>query len=364
MKILFYIYSIAHEGGAERVMTIIANALSHNNEVILVNDFPCYENEYSLETKIQRFYLADNNNGNHIIKNIKRIRKLRSILKKNKPDVSISFLFMQNIRLILASSGLHLKTILSVRNDPVAEFGNKGIKRTFINKIYNKSDGIVFQTKEELEYFTSLKKPYKAIILNPLKDIFFEIKRNSKTENLITFGRLENQKNHLMMIDAFNEIHKFFPDERLYIYGEGYLRKQLQDYIESLDLSDFVLLPGRVTDVSSKLADAKLFLLSSNYEGLPNAIMEAMAAGVPVVSTDCSGGGPRMLIEDGINGRLVECNNVKQMSEAIKDCLQDEELLTNFSDNSKKKAENFRTERIIKEWENFINKIVQHRTVK
>lgn len=364
MKILFYIATMEHVGGAERVMSVIANGLcARGDDVILVNDFRHRGLEYAIDEKIERYYLTEDNQGNYLKKNVKRIHRLRKLLKQIRPDVAISFLFMQNLRMIFASAGLKTTKIISVRNDPKREFGEKGIKKWMLNYIYGFADGIVFQTEEEKSYFSKKILKKSAIIFNPIDEKFYNIKRSNEPRDILTFGRLAKQKNQKMLIDAFRQARKAFPDERLYIYGDGELRPELETFVEDNGLSEFVFLPGRVSDVEEKLAKAKLFVLCSNYEGLPNAVMEAMAAGVPVIATSCSGGGPQTLIQDGYSGRLVECNNVSQMASALEECMENDDILTTYAENARNKAENYRTDSILDQWEDFINRSLRRKGV-
>lgn len=360
MKILFYIATMEHEGGAERVMSVIANELNNQGDnIIMVNDFPISEREYDLSDKIERYYLAPNNEEGYLIKNFKRIIRLRKLIKGKKPDIVVSFLYMQNIRLLFSCLGIDVKTIISVRNDPEREFGEKGIKKWLINAVYGLADGIVFQTMAEREFFSYKNQKKSRIILNPIDNKFFRISPTTSSHNIVTFGRLTRQKNHKLLIDAFNEIHKKYPKEKLFIYGEGELRNELEGLISSLGLEDSVLLPGRIDNVEEKMQDAKIFVLSSDYEGLPNALMEAMAVGIPVISTDCAGGGPRTIIKDGQNGILTECGNSDELTAAMLKYIENPSFSEYVAKNAKRQATEFTTDRVICKWREYMIKVLR-----
>lgn len=138
------------------------------------------------------------------------------------------------------------------------------------------------------------------------------------------------------------------------IYGEGPLRGELEELIDSLSLKSRVVLPGNIESIEQALAEAKLFVMTSDYEGLPNALMEAMVVGVPCISTDCPCGGPRELIEDNISGMLVPCGDKAALVKKMRILLNDKAICTGFEEQSKKKAEEFRTEKVIAEWEQFL----------
>ena len=155
-------------------------------------------------------------------------------------------------------------------------------------------------------------------------------------KEIVTVGRLEPQKNQKLLINAFSELAKKFPDYTLVIYGEGSLRKKLEKYIESKGLKDRVFLPGAKNNIQEYIKDASLFVLSSDYEGIPNALIEAMAIGLPCVSTDCSPGGARELITNGENGVIVECRNSNELATAMARLLTDRESAKRMGTNAKK----------------------------
>ena len=170
---------------------------------------------------------------------------------------------------------------------------------------------------------------------------------------IVTCGRLTEQKNHKLLIDAFAEVQKIHPYTTLKIYGEGSLREKLQNQIDSLNLNEKVFLMGATNDVAKALQTADLFVLSSDYEGMPNALMEAMAAGVPCISTDCPCGGPRELFGEDASDKLVPCNDSAQLAKAIC-CVFDgaEQSVV-----EKKHAEAFRPDRVNAMWEKYIMEI-------
>lgn len=326
MKILFYINAI-HDGGAERVMVNLAKYFSENGyETILLTSFRDTW-EYKVEGNVRRLTLEEREiNQGRLARNLSRIIKLRHILKVEKPDVAVSFMAEPNFRMLISSIGLPVKTIVSVRNDPNREYVGK-IGR-FVGKwILPLADGCVFQTKEAQAWFPKRLQKKSTVIFNPVKEEFFHIERKPIKGEIVTCGRLEAQKNHKLLIDAFSEVVKVYPYARLKIYGEGSLRNSLQEQINRLDLQDKAFLMGATNDVGKALQTADLFVLSSDYEGMPNALMEAMAAGVPCISTDCPCGGPRSLIDNYNNGVLIQINNKRMLSKELKRILEKDNVV-------------------------------------
>ena len=354
-RILFYIDSL-YRGGAQRVMANLITYFSAKYSVILVNDFIPVQKSllYPIPDSVKRIYLRKSIRGNHIIKNISRIFNLRKTIKKECPDVVLSFLGNPNKRMLLASFGLNCKKFVSVRNEPSHEYGKGKFDQWFANKLFSLADGIVFQTIEASNYFQKSIRDKSKIILNPISKSFYEAKRAVTDENVITVGRFETQKNHLLLLSAWKGIEKDFPEDKLILYGDGPLRKVYEDYILHNNLVDRVDLPGVVSDVPKILRKAKLFVLSSNFEGMPNALMEAMAVGVPVISTNCPCGGPKMLIETNEQGCLVPCNDVVALQKAMKELLLSKALRERNGLAAKERAKYFEEDVIYVQWEEFI----------
>lgn len=356
-KIILYIDTM-YRGGAQRVMANIANYLVDNGwDVILVNDFEPDKNvmQYQVSEKIRILYLRKELKGNKIAKNIERLIALRHIVKIESPYIILSFLGRPNKRMLISTIGLSCKKIVSVRNDPNKEYGDTKIKRKIINVLFHLADGIVFQTEGAAAYFDKKNKRKSCVILNPVDDKFYKIERKKQTRNIITLGRLEPQKNHRLLLQAYAKIANRFPDDDVIIYGEGSLKNDIERYKKEYGIDNRVKLYGNINHVEEKLASAKIFVLSSDFEGLPNALMEAMAVGVPCVATDCPSGGPRMLINNNEQGILVPCNDIDKMAEAMSKLLSDKESEI-MGKAAKRRAQIFRSGYILKQWEDFLAK--------
>lgn len=354
-KILFYINTLKY-GGAERVMTNLSSQFADKGfEVLFVTSYPS-DGEYELNKKIKRYNLeSENYPSSKIKRNYIRIKRLRQICRIEKPDVLVAFMAEPNFRAIIATLGLKTKTVISVRNDPQKEYA--GRLMNFVGKyILPMADGCVFQTEDAKMWFPKKLQNKSTIIFNAVKREFFEAKRNPVGGLVVTCGRLEEQKNHKLLIKAFSNVVRKIPNAKLQIYGDGSLKEMLQQLIDSSGLHDFVKLMGQTSDVVEALEKADVFVLPSLYEGMPNALMEAMAVGVPCISTDCPCGGPKMLFEsDG--GILVTNNNQLELEKAIINVLSYNIKKDALRIHSKQKSEMFSSERIYQSWETFLKTI-------
>ena len=342
--------------GAQRVMSILIRYFhTEGYQVVLVNDFPMdhSESQYDVPDGIKRYYLRDKLEGNPVIKNLERIYRLRKILKKEKPELAISFMRGPNLRLLTAATGLNCRTIVSVRNDPEREYGNSHIWRRVANRMFRKADGCVFQTEDAMQYFLPCIREKSRVIYNPVSDSFYNRERSKNPHGIVTFCRLAPQKNLEMLIDAFAMVAEKFPNEQLEIYGDGQMRGELEQYIQTRGLRGRIKIYGNTTEVGARLSEARLFVLSSDYEGMPNAMMEAMATGTPVIATDCPCGGPRALLVSQPQGILVPCGDTGQLARGMDKVLGDKLLQEQMGKAARERAEVFREPVVCKQWEEY-----------
>ncbi len=358
-KILFYINTI-RGGGAERVMVNLADFFSQKNyDVVLVTSFRDIW-EYSVAPTVKRITLEENEiKRSRIKRNLSRIKALREVCKQEKPDVIVSFMAEPNFRAILATRGLSIKTLVSVRNDPNKEYA--GMLGWIVGKIIlPMADGCVFQTVDAKRWFPKRLQRKSTVIYNAVKEEFFHIERRPIPGEIVTCGRLVEQKNHAMLIDAFANVAKENPTAILKIYGEGNLRAKLQKKIDDLGLTERALLMGKTSDVGKALQTADIFVLSSNYEGMPNALMEAMAVGVPCISTDCPCGGPKVLLNgEESDSLLVDVGDDKGLANAILQIVLKDGRRKQYSDWNRHRADDFRPAKILEEWEEYIRHILK-----
>ena len=184
-----------------------------------------------------------------------------------------------------------------------------------------------------------------------------------RENEIVTVGRLENAKNQKMLIQAFSVITKNFPELVLKIYGEGTLQQELQEEINHLGLADKAFLMGKTSKVAEAIAKARIFVLPSNVEGMPNALIEAMCLGLPVVSTDCPCGGPRALIQEGKNGILVPVGNVHSLVQALMKILKDRDLEERLGNEAHKILDIYSPDKVYESWKTFIESRMQERII-
>lgn len=354
--LMFYINAI-HDGGAERVIIQLAHHFANiGYRAVLVTSFIDI-NEYPVPDNVERISIEQEQiQQSKLKRNISRILALRKFCKKYNPEALISFMAEPNFRAIIATAGLPVKRIVSVRNDPNREYRGK-IGNIVGKYIIPRADGCVFQTREAQQWFSKKFQKKSEVIFNDVDKVFFETKYRGSND-IVTLGRLSSQKNQKMLIKAFSMIADSYPEHNLLIYGVGPLEQELRELISKLHLEERVILKGLTTDAPSVLAATGIFVLSSDYEGMPNALMEALAIGVPCIATDCPCGGPRVLIDNGVNGLLVPVGDKEKMAETLSALLDNVELAKKLSVNAREQARAYRTELVFNKWKEYVEKVI------
>jgi glycosyltransferase involved in cell wall biosynthesis len=378
MKICFFTSTLS-KGGAERVISNLSNFLINDKQIEKIDILTVYNTDIaykldnrihidSLDKKYVEYKKLVNNQKRlkklfiHIKKFFKNITlkiNLKKKVKKFNYDIIITFLPEPSFLILSLKKYIKSPIIISDRNDPNVEYAR--IREKYLmKKLYPRADGFVFQTDDAKRYFDKIFTKKCEIIPNPVNDNFVvEPYEGIREKYIVNVGRLEEQKNQLLLVKAFEKIRDDLDNYKLIIYGEGSLKKQLEDYILEKNLKEDVILGGQVDDVKEKIYKSSLFVLSSNYEGMPNALIEAMCLGLPVISTDCPCGGPRMLIENNENGILVPIKNENKMAKAIKEILQQKQFAKKLGDNASKLSVKLSNEVINNKWLEFIKKVIK-----
>ncbi len=346
MKIAFIIPTLGG-GGAERAVARIASGLSDKyryDTYILV--YKRVENEYLISNNVK---LIDCNctHKNKII----RVKILRGLVKKYRFDVVIPFSPTQAEDSFLATRFSNSKFLNTVRNNPW-RYPAKKKNRILRDWLVDHADGCIFQTEEQKLYFNS-SRVLNKIIYNPIESEYLLTERTyKKAEHFMTAGRLSEQKNQKMLVNVWGKLEN--QNVYLEIYGEGPLDEYLKNLIIEKGLENRIKLMGRSNNMKDVLMKADAFILSSDYEGMPNALIEAMACGLPCISTDCKTG-PKELIRSYENGLLVPTGDVEKMKEAIEYFIENPKETEKFGLNARKSITmKCSIDYILKQWNEMI----------
>ena len=321
MKKILFAISCLGGGGAERVVSVWASQLADAGYSVSLLLSRRAENEYSIDARVLVRSVAADYEEYKTFSFIKRFFIMRKILKEISPDIIISFLPQVQIWMMAVARGMKLRRIETVRNNPWETCKNNRINHFLWMLCYHRADATIFQTAEQAEYFSEKIRERGVVIPNPIASQYCENPKQNYSDSVVRFvaaGRIAEQKNYPVMIEAFGIAHRERPNLRLSIYGTGdkaYM-DTIQRMIDERGLSSVITMHGRTNDTLSVLQQSDAFLMTSDYEGMPNALVEAMAVGLPCISTNCRTG-PRDLIDHGENGFLVGTGDAEAIAEAV-----------------------------------------------
>lgn len=354
-RILFVNTSLT-SGGSERVMILLANEFAKRQyEVTMVLVREILPDTYELDSRVEcvRFRYGTKNK---LLAAVRKLRMLRALMKKGKYDAVISFMYDINVATLMAAWGLRIPVIVSERADPSSRKSGR-LYRWLEHRLYLTAERLVLQTEQVKDMFPSQIKKKAVVIPNPIDAHLPDRYEGERRKQIIAAGRLSGQKNFALLIRAFARFHEEFPDYMLTICGIGPLAESLQELAESEGVKEYVQFPGFVSNVAQMMRSASMYVSTSNYEGISNSMLEALAMGVPCVCTDCPVGGASLMIQDGVNGILVPVGDETAVYQAMAKIAGDEKLAEQISRNAEKVRENYSIERITDRWETIIGRL-------
>lgn len=340
-------------GGAQKILAFVANRCVDAGYDVTIISLTDNEPTLKIRDEIKIDYAGYNpdivNPLRKIFYKLSFLKKLRKMIRDSKPDLIVTFMADVLRIAVLSSTGLKIPIIGSERANPLRYTKKQYLK---YSKAYRKCNAVVFQTQRAASVFDKNIRNKSLVIPNPciprLKPI--EPYTGIRRKVITAAGRLENQKRFDILISAFSKVVKKHPDYQLHIYGEGDQRGTLQDRIEQLSLNKNVVLKGAVKDVFTEVSNCTAFVLSSDYEGIPNVLIEALSIGIPCISTDCEPGGPRLLFDDGRRGILVPTGDIDSMANAICNYIENPKLANQFGELGKEVNKEFAPDTIAQQW--------------
>ncbi len=333
-------------GGSERVMTLLANGMAEAGIKVDMAVIQNMERTYEVDDRVNIIQL-DYDKCNFLTRTLKRIKMLRKIMKEGNYDGVVSFLHIINFLTIIAGRGIK-NIVVSERADP--RMSSTVIIRLGRKYLYPKASKLVFQTEDAKSCFPDKIQRNGYIIPNPINDKLPKPYSGERKKTIVAVGRFTLQKNFKMSIDAFSKLHKEYPDYKLIIFGTGVLKDELNNYVRSMGLEKFVEFPGFVKNIIEEIADAGMYISSSDFEGISNSMLEALAMGIPSVCTDCPVGGARMTIKNSENGILIPVGDTEALYEGMKKIIEDKEFAENIAKNAVKIREDLSLKKVVNMW--------------
>ena len=362
-KILFHLNCL-EQGGAERVVSNLSNQFSREGyEVVVATEWQG-EKEFELEKNVRRIHVGlkkSDENKSRVVKVFLRHKYLRKAIKAEKPDIVIAFAHKANYRALMSTIFMKVPVIIAVRIDPVGNYD--GVEdKILIPLLFPRAAGCVFQTEGQKAFFPEYLQKKSRIILNPVNDKYLNVPAPVQREKVVAQScRLVDFKNQPMLLKAFLKVHEKHPDYQLKLYGGDSFdgtKEILEQIIRKHHAEEFIHLMGPCDDLEKELPKASVYVLSSDYEGLPNALLEAMALGLPVVATDCPCGGPRTVITNEVDGLFVPIKDQDALEAGINRLIEDRELAERLGNNARKISEKINGPAIQSQWRDYINEII------
>jgi GalNAc-alpha-(1->4)-GalNAc-alpha-(1->3)-diNAcBac-PP-undecaprenol alpha-1,4-N-acetyl-D-galactosaminyltransferase len=367
MKVTLVIYSLSG-GGAERVMSILANYWADRGwDITLMTLVDSTQvSFYPLDPRIDLKSLGVAEKSTSLLGAIvnvwRRLRTLRREIIASEADIAIGFMNAVNVYTILACWGTNIPTIVSEHTYPGANDANK-IWQFIMKLTYRYADLVTVLTQSALPFYPTAAGYPTIVMPNPILTPAPAIVKAQllPRSSLIAIGRLDPRKGFDLLLKAFAQIHPQYPDWQLTILGEGSIRAELEELRSQLKLEACVHLPGSVPNVRDYLLQADIFVMSSRVEGFPMALCEAMACGLPVIATDCLSG-PREIIKDGIDGVLVETENVDALAAGLAASIADPVKCQQLAQNAPGILDRFGLEQVMSKWKEAIETTIVKKT--
>lgn len=365
-KVLFHINSLG-KGGAERVVSVLAKCFAGDGHEVTIVTLWRAQEEYELEKQIKRINIEDLWQGKRmgrLQKAVRRLWDLRRSIQAEKPDIVISFCNKANFRSAYAMMGMKIPLLTSVRNDPKKDYLPYP---SSVRRMERKAAGCVFQTPDARTCFSEEFQKKSRVIWNPVDEKYLNVSANSeksgrRNRDIVAVGRFSAQKNHMLLLKAYNRIRGKFPETTLKFFGEESeqgTKEALLAYVKEQGMEACVQFMGPSDQLEKDIRNAGLFVLSSDYEGMPNVLIEAMVMGLPVISTDCPCGGPAQLIKDGFSGCLVPAGDEEKLASAMEKLLKDEILAKRLGKNATGLAEKVSPQKVYEEWKEYVNELLK-----
>lgn len=325
-KIVFVIPNM-RGGGTERVISMLAREYVSRGMDVDILTFASGECAYQLDERVKLVCVSEQSHGNPIIQ-LKRLFRMRKYFRKNKGCYIYSFSVAGTIFSAITKFGLNCPMFVSERNDP-----RQGREDWLRDWAYSKAVGIATQTRECISYFPEKLQKKMTVIPNPIDSALEEPYFGEREKSIVYVGRLHHQKNPKLLLTAFARFVEKYPDYTLHMYGDGELKEEMQEYVQSQHIDKNVVWHGFCKDVRTRIYKAGMYVLSSDFEGISNSMIEALALGIPVIATDCPIGGSAMYIEHGVSGFLVPVKDEDKLLEAMCAIAENEELAQKLSHN-------------------------------
>lgn len=366
MKTILIIHPSLGLGGAEKIIAFLANGLSSTYDInlLLLENIPqTLEMDNSINIIIKDCYYNAPIMGKNLIRGLREFNKMTKQIMNTileiKPDLVIAFELRTALSLSIIKRKMDVKILFSERADP---YEHSKVWSYMLKKAYKLFDHVVFQTEAARRYYGDIVNEKCSIIANPAFKRNLTVADNYKypKEYMFSAGRLQYRKGFDISIKAFCIIAEKFPDIDYLIFGQGEEKERLEKLIADYNMKDRIIIKDPINNIVDINKNARLFIMPSRSEGIPNILLEAIMESIPCVASDCSPGGARMLSDNGRYFRLAENNNPESLALEIEDALSNEKKTISMCMDARKSMLRFNADNILNEWLNILNNLLEN----
>ena len=302
--------------------------------------------------------MPEQQSASRVVNLTKRSSLLRTIWDTIKPDLILSFIGKNNIMALMTTTGSDVPVVVSSRANPSKEYATRQLHLSMMST-FRRAAGVVVQTEDFANYYPAGIRERTKVIPNAISPEFLRPRyEGERDKTIVAVGNMHGFKNYPLLLKAFARLSAKYPDWNVIIYGEGTERKRLTGLVNSLDIRSRVSMPGQVSDVADRIYKAGMYVITSDEEGMPNALLEAMSLGLPVISTDFAGGAARVLVKDGFNGLLVPTADVGRLETAMVRIMANNGFAETLGTKAAEVQKTYHPEIINAEWENYLLRIL------
>lgn len=356
-RITFLVTNIYTCGGVQRVVSTLANELAKKQyDISICSVFKTANSPY--------FSLDKNINVKNVFDDPFNLKKgffkstigIRKFLRINPTDILIFSGIGYASIIMLATLGIKNMKVIAWEHQSFGygkKFGLEWIGKRIASRFM---DSVVVLTEEDYKDYKLNLRNIKNLkqIYNPINKAKAINEYNIDSKYLISCGSIVKQKGFDYAIEVAKKIFKKYPDWQWHIYGDGKEKTTIENMINKYKLSENLILKGYCDNIDEKYKDYSIYVMTSRHEGFPMVLLEAKSNKLPIVSFDCKCG-PSEIIEDGINGYLIQCFEVDDMANKVMDLIENNEKRKSFSDKSNLKIDDLDIDKIISQWEELIS---------
>lgn len=348
-------------GGAEKQVCFLANGLVERGHEVAIINMNVFDSYLQAHTHAYDKHVQIHTMHTHLpspLTNIEWVSQTTRILRRIQAEIVVGFTFTPNYIAQRCGKILHIPSIISERGNPYYTIPDTWSHRLRVKWI-NHADGGVFQTEGAKAYYSEELQCKSIVIPNPITkpDSIAPVRYDALQKHVISIGRFDDnkQKRYDILLQTFAKFHALHPDYSLLLYGSGPLEEQIKTWIQELRIEDAVQFMGVTKSAMQTMSEkGGIFLITSDYEGISNALLEALAVGMPVVSTDHSPGGARLLIEDHKNGLLAPIGDTERLCQVLCEYAENPELATQCGCNAQQVLERFAPKKLLDRWNEYI----------